>query len=330
MRIETGDSGMDEEQAVHAERVRGLWTSHAPLLREAHELRGGIIWKKARGHEYLYRYFQEPSTGRKEFVGLGRRSPETEAEHARYLSRRDAVQASLAQSTPRLENAGRVARALRLARLPSFAGEIIHSLWRDGLMDGRLRVMGSMAMFGYELDAETLVPSPLIRGNSLRFLVQGDIDDQLAEVTASLVTGAGRGFTPSRRGHGHLAFDGQDGSVELHTLASLATELRDRDLDEDRIDVVMETMALPAWQGVAVARNARVVPLVAIDPRAYVLLAAATAATEHDEGRADLLAKRAKFTGGAVLARVGVAFEPHQANLFEPFEADRHLGRLRI
>lgn len=330
MRIETGDSGMDEEQAVHAEHVRGLWTSHAPLLREAHDLRGGIIWKKARGHEYLYRYFQEPLTGRKAFVGLGRRSPETEAEHARYLSRRDEVQASLAQSMPRLENAGRVARALRLARLPSFAGEIVHGLWRDGLMDGRLRVMGSMAMFGYELDAETLMPSPLVRGNSLCFLVQGDIDDPLAEVAASLVTSAGRGFTPSRRDHGHLAFDGQDGSVEFRTVASLATDLRDRDLDEDRIDVVVEAMALPAWQGVAVARNARVVPLVTIDPRAYALLTAAFAATDHDEERADLLAKRVEFIGSAVLAKVGVTFEPHQADLFEAFEADQHLDRLRI
>ncbi|MEH3119788.1 MAG: hypothetical protein PGN25_19950 [Methylorubrum populi] len=327
MRIELSDNGMDEEQAAHAGRVRELWTSHAPLLREAHDLRGGIIWKKARGHEYLYRYFQDPSTGRKAFVGLGRRSPETEAEHARYLSRRDEVQASLAQSAPRLENAGRVARALRLARLPSFAGEIVHGFWREGLMDDRLRVMGSMAMFGYELDAETLAPFPIVRGNSLRFLVQGEMDDLLAEVAATLVTSAGRGFAPSRLGH--LAFDGQDGSVEFHTAASLATNLRDGDLDEDRIDVVMETMTLPAWQGVAVARNARVVPLVAIDPRACALFALASAATEHDEERAELLAKRARFIGSAVLAKVGVALEPHHADLFAAFEADRHTGRLR-
>lgn len=326
MRIELSDSGMEEEQAAHASRLRKLWSTHAPLLREAHNLRGGIIWKKARGHEYLYRYFQDPLTGTKAFSGLGRRSPESEAEYVRYLSRREEVQGLLAQSMSRIENAGRIARALRFARFPSVPAEVVHGLWLEGLMDDRLRLMGATAMFAYELEAEILTPPALVRGESLRLLVQGVIDDRLADLATRLVTSSDRAFFEVRRDRDHLVFDGgRGGRIELHSTAALEAYLRDRGLNEDRIDLVMDAMALPAWRGVAVARDARVVPLHAVDPRALTLLNLAAAATEPDQARADLLAKRAGFIAGDVLAGLRMDLGPHQAEAFMELDADQYL-----
>ncbi|MEJ1934839.1 hypothetical protein WDZ92_31955, partial [Nostoc sp. NIES-2111] len=144
---------MDEEQSEHAQRVRELWADRAPLLRLQHELRGGIIWKRARGHEYLYRYRQDTLTGSKVFEGRGRRSPETEAEHAEYLRRRDRVQEHLTRTDSTVETAGRIARAFRLARFPATPAQVVHSLWLEGLLDDRCRMMGATALFGYELEA---------------------------------------------------------------------------------------------------------------------------------------------------------------------------------
>lgn len=317
------DCQMDGEQAECASRVRELWASHAPLEQEAHALRGGIIWKKARGHDYLFRYFQDPLTGTKRFESKGRRSPDTEAEHARYLARRGRVQDLFAQSSEQVETVGRVARAFRLARFPATPAAVIRGLWLEGCFDEGLRLMGATAMFGYELEGEFLAPSALVRGESLRILASGAIDDRLAAFTTRLVTAADRDFSLVRHDRDHLVYDGgRGGRIELYSIAALSSYLADRGVGRDRVDMVMDAVALPAWRGVAVARDARVLQLNSIDPRAHALLTHATAVTERDGNRAELLARRANLMAWAIRERMGLTFSDSQAEAFSDLVED--------
>lgn len=321
---------MDRDQAQHAERVLGLWESHAPLVREQHKLRGGMIWKRARGHEYLFRYFQDTDTGAKKFVSQGRRSPETEAAHAAYFVRRERVQTHLDHTGGEVERAGRMAQALRMARFPATPARIVQGLWLEGFFDERLMLMGATAMLGYELKAGFLAPPSLFRGESLRIMVRDKIDDRLAEVVERLAKAADAGFAVVERSEDHLVLDGgRGGRIEAHTMTSLIDYLMDRGLDTNLFyDVLTGVMENPAWNGVAVARDAQVMSVTTIDPRAHAVLTHATALTEPDTDRAELLTRRAKLIRWVAEQRLGLAFTQRQISAFPDLwdEADREAG----
>ncbi len=308
---------MGHEQAQHAQQVEALWASYGPLLREQHDLRGGMIWKKARGHEYLYRYLQDPETGTKRFDGQGRRSPETEATYAAYFARREKVQIRLDDLTRGVDVTGRMARAYKMARFPATAARIIHGLWLEGLMDERLSMMGATALLGYEIAARFVTPPSLVRGESLRILVRDKIDDRLAGVAVRLAQGADGDFSVMERDEDNLVLDGgRGGRIEFHTTSSLLSYLMARELDSDLLTQVLMAVTMPAWHGVVVARDAQLTPVTSIDPRAHALLTYGTALTEPDEDRAELLTKRARLMAWVAEERLGLAFTPAQVNAF--------------
>lgn len=323
---------MDRDQAQHAERVLGMWHVHGPLLREQHELRGGMIWKKARGHEYLFRYFQDPDTGTKKFVSQGRRSPETEAAHAAYFARRERVQAQLDRTGGEVERAGRMAQALRMARFPATPARIVQGLWLEGFFDERLMLMGATAILGYELKAGFLAPPSLFRGESLRIMVRDDIDDRLADVVERLTKGADSDFAVVERSEDHLVLDGgRGGRIEVHTMTSLIQYLLDRGLDTDLFyDLLKGVVENPGWQGVAVARDAQAMSVTTIDPRAHAVLTHATAITEPDPDRAELLTRRARLIRWVAEERVGLSFTQRQISAFPGLwdEAEREDDRV--
>lgn len=309
---------MDRDQAEHAKRLLGLWNTHGPLLREQHELRGGMIWKKARGHEYSFRYFQDAATGTKKFVSQGRRSPETEAEQARYFERRSAVQTKLDGMEREVEMAGRMAQAFKIARMPATPARIVHGLWLEGFFDDRLKLMGATAIHAYELASGFLAPPSLFRGESLRILIRDDIDDDVADAVIRLTQDADRAFELVERDEVRLVMDGgRGGRIEVHVMHSLVGYLMDRGLDPDRFyDLLTAVAEPPAWRGAAVARDARIVPMATLDPRAHAMLTYATALTEKDEVRAELLLARARLIRWVAEERLGLGFTPRQVAVF--------------
>jgi hypothetical protein len=100
------------EQQRHVNEVRDLLSVLAPLQAESRDLVGGMQWKTIRGHDYLYRYAPDPVTKKKRSTSLGRRTPETEVVHRRFLYRRARIKDGTApprgfggHSGPRLEGA---------------------------------------------------------------------------------------------------------------------------------------------------------------------------------------------------------------------------------
>jgi hypothetical protein len=121
---------------------------------------GSLRWVTRKGAEYLYR-----KTGKSE-RSLGRRSPATEAivtEHARQRSR-------LKQSSARLKAMARVNRALYLNRVPKDAALILRELDAAGLLGKHLFVIGTNALYAYEMRAGILFESSILATNDFDLL----------------------------------------------------------------------------------------------------------------------------------------------------------------
>ena len=142
-------------QLIDVTQVFSAWRDAA---RKA--MPGSLRWVTRKGAEYLYR-----KTGKSE-RSLGRRSPATETimtEHARHRSR-------LKQSAVRLNAMARVNRALYLNRVPKDAALILRELDAAGLLGKHLFVIGTNALYAYEMRAGVLFESSILATNDFDLL----------------------------------------------------------------------------------------------------------------------------------------------------------------
>lgn len=113
---------------------------------------GHYRWVTKRGNVYLMRKYGGGERS------LGRKSPETNAimenhQRARLIYR---------QSSARLEKMARVNRALRINRVPVTAAKVLRALDDAGLLGDGLYVIGTNALYGYEMKAGVLFESDII------------------------------------------------------------------------------------------------------------------------------------------------------------------------
>lgn len=140
---------------------RSAWPRHASLSRQADRYVGGMAFKTVNGGDYLVRYFPDPLTGKKRFVSLGRRTEESEKQLDRWTTDRDCYRKEAAASAAEVDHFGRMAKALRLARLPVKIADFFRRLPSLGLIETDLAACGSTALYAYEIEAETL-PTPIL------------------------------------------------------------------------------------------------------------------------------------------------------------------------
>lgn len=113
---------------------------------------GHYRWVNKRGNVYLMRKYG----GRER--SLGRKSPETQA----IMDDHQRARLTYRQSSARLENMARVNRALRINRVPITAAKVLRALDDAGLLGDGLFVIGTNAMYGYEMKAGVLFESDII------------------------------------------------------------------------------------------------------------------------------------------------------------------------
>lgn len=105
--------------------------------------------KEISGRAYLYEITGRDGNGR----SLGPWSPQLERKLADYRSEKAAAKLRRDASRPLMEEAGKLARALRLPFLASAAGEILREADRRALLGSRLLLVGTNAMPAYALEA---------------------------------------------------------------------------------------------------------------------------------------------------------------------------------
>jgi hypothetical protein len=121
---------------------------------------GSLRWVMRKGMEYLYR-----KSGKSE-RSLGRRSRATEA----IVSEHNQLKTRLRQTGARLKTMARVNRALYLNRVPKDAALVLRELDTAGLLGKHLFVIGTNALYAYEMKAGVLFESSILATNDFDLL----------------------------------------------------------------------------------------------------------------------------------------------------------------
>jgi len=133
-------------QLIDIQQVFEAWRSSRKAARRH------MRWLRRHGFEYLHY-----KTGRTE-RSLGRRSQETEARMADHKTARERHR----RTGERLKSMARVNRALRLNRVPQPAVRVLRALDEAGLLGDDLFVIGTNALYAYEMQSGVLFDSALV------------------------------------------------------------------------------------------------------------------------------------------------------------------------
>lgn len=105
--------------------------------------------KEMGGHAYLYEIFDRSGNGK----SLGAWSKEQETRLTAYRKQKGQLKQRRDTSRRRLEETGRLARALRLPMLANAAGPILREADRRGLLGSHFLVIGTNAVAAYAVEA---------------------------------------------------------------------------------------------------------------------------------------------------------------------------------
>lgn len=269
---------MPRQQQRMLEEVVSMWHRYGPVLRDRAALAGGMAWKTVKGREYLVHYRYDPLTGSKRFTSRGLRSPETERLLEQFKRRRLAVDAEMEVLEQQADLMAKVAKVSELGRMPTRAGDVLRSLWAEGLAGEGLFVVGGAAMFAFEADAFAMFDDDLVSIQGLDLVI--DSSSRIEEA-----------LTAVRRIEKRFAHAG-DRRLEMPD--GFYVEILSRDGLQDRFDAldgldgaqseaVDWALRCEPWDALCVARDGSSVPMAVCDPRSFSILAAASQAAKPSE-----------------------------------------------
>lgn len=237
------------------DRIADAWTELLPLYLDAPRFSGGMGFQRVKGIEYVVRYWQDSASGRKRMSSLGRRTRESEQAVAAFLAEREEHASRLRALEAGLAADCRLAKAHRFARMPADAAAHARALSISGMLGETVAMAGAAAAFGYEAITRTRADGRLVTQGipfPFRFVVGPEATDLDLELV--MISAAFDPSTASRTEHdGCVAFLGTDGrSVEFF----------------DRSRFVHG--AAPDASAVAVSRDSRAAPVVAVDPALWL------------------------------------------------------------
>ena len=141
-----------------------VYEAFLQTLEDARRYRGGMRWKKTAGKDYLFRTWGRRGYGR----GLGPRSPETEEIFAQFHGGKKAIEQRKDALQKQIVRQARFCIATGVNRVPKITANIIRLLDNAGVMGHGLTILGTNAIFAYEVACGVLARSSL--------LATGDID----------------------------------------------------------------------------------------------------------------------------------------------------------
>ncbi len=141
-----------------------LWEAFLDLKREEQSLRGGLTWKRVGGKEYLVRLLDSKGN----MKSLGPRSPETEKIYLSWRQRKEAFRQRKEAFLERLSLVSKLCKALGLNRVPLVVARIAREMFLRKDIRKRMLILGTNAIYAYEVLAGVLVSSG--------FLATADLD----------------------------------------------------------------------------------------------------------------------------------------------------------
>jgi hypothetical protein len=269
--------GDQRRQLVDTQQVFDAWqeTSHESKRRFA----GSMRWGERNGTEYLLRKIARSETS------LGRRSADTERIYEAFAKGRSENQDRLEGLAKRLDELAPVNRAMGLGRLPVTAARILRRCDEAGLLGKHLTIVGTNAMFAYEVAAGVHTQSDLVASGDIDLLYDArrHLSLALADVHASGLIGLLRtvdtSFAPVHRGSFRAA--NREGYLVDLIRPEAKDVMRDRskpaltDLPEDLQGAAIFGLGWlvnsPKMDVIAIDDRGYPVRMVVIDPRAFAL-----------------------------------------------------------
>lgn len=138
--------GLTDQQSRLAIDIGQLYEAHSESSRQLAEMKGTLIWKVLRGKTYLFKKLDAKGNGR--VIGL--RNADTEATLQAARRRKAELKERLASLRARLAEHARLAKALRIGRVPTTTAAVLRVLHRAGLLGRNVIVVGTNALYAYE------------------------------------------------------------------------------------------------------------------------------------------------------------------------------------
>src|SRR6202451_1150933 len=162
---------------------RRIAVDTAPLYEHSIELqaqrkafRGGLYWKTVAGSDYLVRT-TGPHRGNR---SLGPRSPETEQAYRKFTETKRDLDTRLKSINEEVARQAKFCVAAGVNRVPRLAADIVRSLDASGLLGTHLIILGSHAMYAYEMAAGVQLKAGLLQTEDLDTLLNTKSEIELA------------------------------------------------------------------------------------------------------------------------------------------------------
>lgn len=151
-----------EQRRIVIDAVQ-LYQHYLDLLGQIRELRGGMSWKTVKGKQYLVRGLDRHGHIR----SLGPRSRETRVLHHEFVDKKRGLRRLIGSTAEELKRRAKFCVAAGVNRIPKLSANIIRVLDRSGILGTHLFVLGSHALYAYEMAAGVQLRDGLLQTEDL-------------------------------------------------------------------------------------------------------------------------------------------------------------------
>jgi hypothetical protein len=192
--------GLNAEQRRIAVDAIQLYQHFLDLRREYREFRGGLHWKTVGSRGYLVKTLDREGHQQ----SLGPRSPKTEDVFLHFTENKRELKEQIKGVEEQLAARAKFCVAAGINRVPRIAADIVRLLDSKDLLGTRLIILGSHAIYAYEMAAGVQLKAGLLQTNDLDTL----LDSRKELEIAGDVRGAGllgllhkidKSFRPARQ-----------------------------------------------------------------------------------------------------------------------------------
>jgi hypothetical protein len=264
------------EQRRTAIDAAQLYQHFLEIHQEHAEFRGGLHWKGVGSKEYLVKTLDREGHQR----SLGPRSAKTEETLRRFTERKKELKEQIKALEDEIAARAKFCVAAGVNRVPRIAADIVRLLDSRGILGAHLIVLGSHAIYAYEMAAGVQLKTGLLQTNDLDTLLDTKKDLEIAGDVRSagllgLIQKVDKTFRLARQ-RSFRAVNNKGFMVDL-IRAPLSDSARPASLGRNE-DLVAEPLQgldwladAPRMTQIVIAENGYPVRFIVPDPRVFAL-----------------------------------------------------------
>ncbi len=164
-----------EQRRIAVDAVQ-LYQHFLDLRQQYQEFRGGLHWKPVGSREYLVRTLDR--LGHQQ--SLGPRSPKNEELLRQFTEKKNELKGQLRSLEEELARRAKFCVAAGVNRVPRIAADIVRLLDSNGLLGTHLLILGSHAVYTYEMAAGVQLKAGLLQTDDLDTLLDSKAELEIA------------------------------------------------------------------------------------------------------------------------------------------------------